>query len=78
MAILVEHVSGIGCSQNELSRMETGDRQRLNPKYVEAIAKILRLTRDEVLYGNPQPKIVRILGEMQGDEMIRVYRNQSA
>jgi transcriptional regulator with XRE-family HTH domain len=63
----------IGCSQNEISKIETGERQRIKPQYVDAISRILRMTRDEVMYGSPQPRIVSILGEMVEDEEIRLY-----
>jgi transcriptional regulator with XRE-family HTH domain len=72
LALLLSKVAGVSCSQNEISKIETGERQRLNPRYVEALARILGLTRDEVAFGSPKAKIVRVLGEMLGDEAIRV------
>jgi transcriptional regulator with XRE-family HTH domain len=63
----------ICCSQNEISKIETGERDRLNPRLVESIAKTFRISREEVLYGSPQSRTVKILGEMQGDEAIWPY-----
>lgn len=78
LALLVSKVAGTSCTQNEISKIETGERQRLNPKYVEVLAKILHLSRDEVLYGISQHKIVRILGEILGDEAIRIFPNEES
>jgi hypothetical protein len=74
MSLLVEHLSGQKCSQNEISRIETGERQRWNPQFLEVFAKILHMPRDAVMYGGAQPKIIKILGEMQENESIREYQ----
>jgi transcriptional regulator with XRE-family HTH domain len=62
----------VDCSQNEISKIETGERQRPKPKYIDALAQILRMPRDQVLFGFPQPRTQRILGEVYGDETIRL------
>jgi transcriptional regulator with XRE-family HTH domain len=63
----------VGCSQNELSKIETGERLRIDPEIAVAIAKHLQMTREQVMFGDPEPRIVRILGEVLGNEAISMF-----
>jgi hypothetical protein len=72
LSILIANIVG-SCSQNEICKIETGERQRIKPEIVVALSRILHMTRDEVQYGRTQPRIDKILGEVQGDEAIRLY-----
>jgi transcriptional regulator with XRE-family HTH domain len=64
----------IGCAQNEISKIETGERRRPDPDIAEAIGRVLRMTRDQVLFGGPQSKIGKIVGEVLEDEAVRMYQ----
>ena len=56
----------VGCSQNEISKIETGDRKRIAPQYIEGIARVLRMSRDEVAYGGSEPEAWGALGRDPG------------
>jgi hypothetical protein len=67
----------IGCSQNELSRIITGDRLRIDPRLVEALGRELNMTREQVMFGDFQggmeAKKVPILGDILGNETVSIF-----
>jgi hypothetical protein len=63
----------IGSSQVEISRIISGKRIVIDDQIAEDIGAELRKPTEWVILGPAQPKMVRILGEMQGDEAIRLY-----
>ena len=70
----------IGCSQNELSRIITGDRLRIDPRLVEALGRELNMTREQVILVHFQvdmeAKKVPILGEMLENETVYVFAHE--
>jgi transcriptional regulator with XRE-family HTH domain len=65
----------VGCSQNELSKIETGERLRIDPQIAEAIGNHLKLTREQVMFGGLHARSVRIVGEILGDEVVSMHRS---
>src|SRR5262245_7423067 len=59
-----------GCSQNQLSKIETGVRQRIDRQLAEALGRELQMTREQVMYGDCPAGTVRIRGVIFGDEII--------
>jgi transcriptional regulator with XRE-family HTH domain len=72
----------IGCSQNELSRIITGARLRIDPKLAEALARELDMTREQVMFGDSQVYLkagkVPIVGEMLENETVSIYSHDES
>jgi transcriptional regulator with XRE-family HTH domain len=66
----------VGCSQNELSKIETGHRRRIDPRIAEAIAKHLGMTREQVMFEDSNSRQIKIRGEVLADETISMFASE--